>query len=306
VVEKAPALKQYPHLVECVSSIVEEAKSDLNLLKEIAPRRFFYSKHFLALRMLLTRKLAKLTAYSREGWLADEDCDNLKGSLWDRILAVGRYVPKYHKAATPKVQGSRKIFKNFSRSQSNANLDAVMPVPVTIQAVEVDSSEQRSAAQSATASMHHNSSDTVMTGTESKKARLQAVLQTQDEPEKEASTATGSAVSWRLNFQRLVEPQRADEEVHGWISPRGSRRPSLLAPGDGKSSRRSSAYGSALGAGESILENFGEGEFFSSQRSSVEGSVLGVGVGDDDSPLEAFGEEQGLHRSELGEAMDVE
>merc|ERR1719356_2038845 len=49
VMAESTTMDRYPDLVQCISKVVAEVRADLKILEEIQPRRFFYSKHGLAL-----------------------------------------------------------------------------------------------------------------------------------------------------------------------------------------------------------------------------------------------------------------
>jgi hypothetical protein len=66
----------------------------MGFLEDIHPRRFFYIKHFLALRMLLTMKLGKLKAIVNEGWVMASDVEKLKKTLEERLAEVESFFPR--------------------------------------------------------------------------------------------------------------------------------------------------------------------------------------------------------------------
>jgi len=123
VINECPALKRYPHLLDSLGAIVEEAKRDLAILEDIKCRRFFYCRHFLALRVMLTKKLQKLKAATQQGWLAAEDCEGLEASLWDRLQQVERFVPSLRRRRN---QNAGPVSWSIRRGRS-ASLDSVVP-----------------------------------------------------------------------------------------------------------------------------------------------------------------------------------
>jgi hypothetical protein len=201
VIHECPALKQYPRLLECMSAIVNEAKRDLSVLRELAPRRFFYGKHFLALRMLLTRKLAKLKTFTKEGWLADDDAEGLKMSLWDRIQEVGQFVPRIRPSSKNKGGLLR-------RGVSSCDMGAWSTVtPVTVQAP--DSPGGGSAGKFPAGEGFPTTP----------RERLDALLKISTIHEELASESPLSETAWRHNFERLVS---STDEVLVFHKPRSS------------------------------------------------------------------------------------
>jgi len=99
VLHKYSALERYPHLTKFLHIIVDEAKDDLRILAEMKPRRFWYGKHFLALRVLMTKKRETLARFAQEGWIARDDCAHLDKSLWRRIREVEHFVPQLYRGA---------------------------------------------------------------------------------------------------------------------------------------------------------------------------------------------------------------
>jgi len=96
VLSDSPTMGRFPILIECIRSVIDEARADLNLLAALQPRRFFYSKHVVALRVVMNRRVAKIEKFINDGWLSNSDGENLLHSLWDRILQVDQYIPRVH------------------------------------------------------------------------------------------------------------------------------------------------------------------------------------------------------------------
>jgi len=94
VLRKYSTLERFPDLAKCLGVIVAEAKHDLKILAEIKPRRYWYGKHFLALRVLMTKKRETLARFAQEGWLARDDCAHLNKSLRDRVQEVEYFIPQ--------------------------------------------------------------------------------------------------------------------------------------------------------------------------------------------------------------------
>lgn len=94
VLRDFPSLRQRcPELVACLKDVIREAKNDLKILEELRPRRFYYCKHFLALRFIMCRRLERLKRFITEGWISHGDGEGLIHALQSRIAQVEQYVP---------------------------------------------------------------------------------------------------------------------------------------------------------------------------------------------------------------------
>jgi hypothetical protein len=93
VVKDSTILERFPVLVRCIKQVVAEVKADLNILEELQPRRFFYAKHLLAMRVLMNRRLGKLRHLIEEGWLTAADGEGLILALQERIVQVDHFLP---------------------------------------------------------------------------------------------------------------------------------------------------------------------------------------------------------------------
>lgn len=94
VVEGAPILERFPVLVQCIRRVVDVVRTDLGILEELQPRRFFYAKHALALRVMMNRRLEKVRRLTEEGWLSSADSEGLVASLQGRIVQVDQFLPR--------------------------------------------------------------------------------------------------------------------------------------------------------------------------------------------------------------------
>mmetsp|Transcript_32040 Transcript_32040/g.75122 ORF Transcript_32040/g.75122 Transcript_32040/m.75122 type:complete len:1329 (-) Transcript_32040:124-4110(-) len=94
VLKESSSIERHPHLIACMKAIIKEARGDLEIIQLLKPRRFHYSKHLLALRVIMRRKLERLESFVEEGWLSREDSSKLEESLWDRIHAIKLFVPR--------------------------------------------------------------------------------------------------------------------------------------------------------------------------------------------------------------------
>lgn len=94
VIGATPMLQQFPELLVRVRAVVAEAKGDLQTMRELYPRRFFYCKHFLALRVIMNSRLDQLRKFMKEGWITEEDGKALVEALQDRVVEVDHFFPK--------------------------------------------------------------------------------------------------------------------------------------------------------------------------------------------------------------------
>jgi len=99
VVKECPSLDRFPAMQLCIVRVIEEVKSDLTLLEELQPRRFFYSKHLLSLRVVMKRRLEKLHRFADEGWLNAADSEALVEILQERLNEADHYFPRLHTRA---------------------------------------------------------------------------------------------------------------------------------------------------------------------------------------------------------------
>lgn len=99
VIKECPTLERFPAMQLCIHRVIKEMKSDLILLEELQPRRFFYSKHILALRVVMKRRLDKLHKFVDEGWLNAADGDFLVEIFQERLNEAEQYFPRLHSRA---------------------------------------------------------------------------------------------------------------------------------------------------------------------------------------------------------------
>jgi len=140
VLSEIPAIsygdRNFPGLVKRIKQVCEEGKSDMAILETSQPRRFFYAKHFLALRFMASIKLRKLEQYAAEGWLPSKDLEILELAFHRVLRDLERYHPRYDvlefaqqivdipirtPQAVPEVQVSRTI----SRPEYHNKVDVV-------------------------------------------------------------------------------------------------------------------------------------------------------------------------------------
>jgi len=94
VVNESPAMDRFPDLMKCLRGMINEARSDLTILEEIEPRRFFYSKNGLALRMLLNHRMSSLEKVVKAGWIAQGDGEGLMEAIRERIVQADQFFPR--------------------------------------------------------------------------------------------------------------------------------------------------------------------------------------------------------------------
>eukprot|EP00930_Biecheleria_cincta_P095579 TRINITY_DN87528_c0_g1_i1.p1 TRINITY_DN87528_c0_g1~~TRINITY_DN87528_c0_g1_i1.p1 ORF type:complete len:1087 (-),score=169.99 TRINITY_DN87528_c0_g1_i1:119-3379(-) len=79
--------------VDCIQRLVETAKSDLSLLMGAMPHRVFMSKHGLALRILLYRRLQMLERAVASGKITSTEADGFANALQARVVRAGNFRP---------------------------------------------------------------------------------------------------------------------------------------------------------------------------------------------------------------------
>eukprot|EP00747_Dinoflagellata_sp_TGD_P036154 gnl/TRDRNA2_/TRDRNA2_138303_c2_seq1.p1 gnl/TRDRNA2_/TRDRNA2_138303_c2~~gnl/TRDRNA2_/TRDRNA2_138303_c2_seq1.p1 ORF type:complete len:446 (+),score=74.71 gnl/TRDRNA2_/TRDRNA2_138303_c2_seq1:146-1339(+) len=94
VLEESPVIVMFPDLVKCLARVVQEARDDLQILRDLQPRRFFYSKHLLVLRVIMHRRLQKLRKCTTEGWISQNDGERLVEDIQERIVQADQYFPR--------------------------------------------------------------------------------------------------------------------------------------------------------------------------------------------------------------------
>jgi len=77
VLSELSQLERFSAVRLCVEQVVVAAKRDLRLVEELNPRRFFYSKHALVLKICISRRKHILEEQVREGWIAPSDAEPL-------------------------------------------------------------------------------------------------------------------------------------------------------------------------------------------------------------------------------------
>lgn len=102
ILAESPAMERFPDLSNCIRQVVGECKNDLEVLEDIRPRRFFYCKHLLALRVILNRRLEKLKKFTAEGWISPADGQGLIEALWERIIQAEQFFPQIQTTAHTK------------------------------------------------------------------------------------------------------------------------------------------------------------------------------------------------------------
>merc|ERR1712137_1110513 len=102
ILAESPAMERFPDLSNCIRQVVAECRGDLKIIEELRPRRFFYCKHLLALRVILNRRMQKLKKFTAEGWISPGDGEGLIEALWERIVQAEQFFPQIQTTAKTK------------------------------------------------------------------------------------------------------------------------------------------------------------------------------------------------------------
>lgn len=141
VVEESPAIERFPQFVDCIDKVVAEAVHDLACVREVQPFRFFYCKHLLALRMVLNRRLKKLSKFMHDGLLSQGDGAALEEFLLERLNEVNLWDPRKARPGAAEKEpenGHRASFAwqdvdlgpKLKRSSSMLEKDGLSPPPM--------------------------------------------------------------------------------------------------------------------------------------------------------------------------------
>jgi len=114
VLEASPAIERFPELVKVTRRVVEEARADLVMLEQLRPRRYFFTKNLLALRVLLNNRLEKLRHVIDSGWISASDGEHLIEALQERITQADLFFPRIHTRAD-----GNKDMRRVSQLRSN-------------------------------------------------------------------------------------------------------------------------------------------------------------------------------------------
>jgi len=87
------AVTRFPELRRLMHGLIDQAKADMEIVKDINPRHFFFVKHFIALRMVFTMKLGKLEKCVNQGWVSASDMADLQEELEERLHQVENFFP---------------------------------------------------------------------------------------------------------------------------------------------------------------------------------------------------------------------
>ncbi|CAE7896931.1 STA1 [Symbiodinium sp. KB8] len=88
------SIERYPALVECINRVIETARADLAILAETMPLRYFFSKHGMALRIILHNRVTQLARAASKGWITDQEAEVLIGELQARIREANNFYPR--------------------------------------------------------------------------------------------------------------------------------------------------------------------------------------------------------------------
>merc|ERR1712048_760623 len=103
----------------------------MGILEDINPRRFFYVKHFLALRMVLTMKLERLEHSVNRGWVAASDIENLQEDLEERLAQVQHFFPTIAggDADPARAHSLAKCHRGISTESLSSSVDRIAVIP---------------------------------------------------------------------------------------------------------------------------------------------------------------------------------
>eukprot|EP00403_Amphidinium_massartii_P004389 CAMPEP_0178380582 /NCGR_PEP_ID=MMETSP0689_2-20121128/5537_1 /TAXON_ID=160604 /ORGANISM="Amphidinium massartii, Strain CS-259" /LENGTH=1239 /DNA_ID=CAMNT_0020000729 /DNA_START=148 /DNA_END=3868 /DNA_ORIENTATION=+ len=86
-------LVRFPGVMHCLTSVLNACKRDLALIEEFSCRRFFFSKHYLVLKLDMSQRVRALEEARDEGWISPSDVEGLVEELHERIAIVEQYFP---------------------------------------------------------------------------------------------------------------------------------------------------------------------------------------------------------------------
>merc|ERR1719210_280796 len=84
---------RFPELLERLHGIDNEARHDMMLLEVLSPQGFSFVKHFLALRVIMVMKIAKIESFIEEGFLALAYGQGLLDSIQERLHEIEEFTP---------------------------------------------------------------------------------------------------------------------------------------------------------------------------------------------------------------------
>jgi len=87
-------LERFAGLTKCMRESLDAAMYDLGCVDDLNPRRFYYSKHELALKTVLSIRMRSLQECSEEGWLSSLDAEGLVECLRERLAEVEQHKPR--------------------------------------------------------------------------------------------------------------------------------------------------------------------------------------------------------------------
>jgi NhaP-type Na+/H+ or K+/H+ antiporter len=139
VLHESVVFCRFPDLVKCITTLMDLAKEDLKILQEVQPRRYFYSKHILALRVILNKRLLKLKKFVHAGWMTTADAGGLMDEFWSRIVQADQFFPQIGSSKDGDENENAKTVagkagmsgSELSSSKSNAWADVELPRPDT-------------------------------------------------------------------------------------------------------------------------------------------------------------------------------
>merc|ERR1711972_1114167 len=77
VMHEFEVLERFPSVKRCLKKVIEAVKADLQFIEDLNPRRFFYCKHHIVLKIVMSKRMRRLESMADEGWIAAGDADGL-------------------------------------------------------------------------------------------------------------------------------------------------------------------------------------------------------------------------------------
>jgi len=94
VLNELTQLERFASVRFCVKQVIAAAKRDLRLTEELNPRRFFYSKHALVLKICISGSQHILEHQVEEGWIAPSDAEPLLQLTRELLAEIETHRPK--------------------------------------------------------------------------------------------------------------------------------------------------------------------------------------------------------------------
>jgi len=85
--------RQFPELSQRLRGLISECKHNLAILQDIMPQRFYFVKHYLALRVILTMKMEMILQFASDGWIPKADGQGLIDDIRERLNQMEQFRP---------------------------------------------------------------------------------------------------------------------------------------------------------------------------------------------------------------------